>query len=871
MGKQKLLRQLQKNWQQYWKVELFNDGWIRQQCKACSKFFWAKQKQDFCNDSNCIGYKFLEADFSSIKKISYEETWDKIKSFFVRHKHKALKSYPVVCRWFPGLYFTIASIVAFQRKTNGKTVFSFPANPLIIPQFSLRFNDIDKVGFSGRHATTFIMVGQHSLYDGKQGYWKDKAIELDYKLLTQIFKIKPEVITFVEDAWLGEGAFGYSLEYFVYGLELGNCVFTEFLGSPENYRVMPEKVIDMGAGLGRFTWSIDKTLTQYDCVYAEELKFLNAYHEFDKELMSKFVKEISLIDLDKISMQENIKQVLNKFKINENTYRKKILPRISAYVLCDHLRTLILAFSDWAIPSNVGGGYNLRTILRRLLNYKANLNEFDLYKLVEKEIKLLKHFKPIPKETPQFFAEIFEREKEKFIEGKEKAEFIAKKLIEKKQKAKEKVIRADELVLLYQSYGIYPETIEEVAETYGIRLELEKFREKMEELKKRVKVKEKAEWQEKIENLVEEGKIKETKEIYYIDQDLTQARAKILASFKINKQVGLILDSTIFYPEGGGQIADKGFINGIKVVDVQKYKGVIIHFLKDAENTNFKCGEKVRLEVDKEIRKQIRQHHTSVHLINWAARKVLGNHIWQAGSVVNEDKATLDVTHWEKPTPAQLEEIEVLANKAVRARLPINFEWLKRVKAERKYGFRIYQGGAIPKEILRIVNIGSREIEACGGLHLTNTYQAELIRLINVEKISDGVIRFTLKAGKKARLEKDTFENLVNEIEQIIGIEKSYLINAVELVFGRWKKLRKALRKRKLPFELEKWGKFIEKELKQGKLNQNEINDKFIIERLLEFLGIQKEYLLDNIKKFVKEHDEFIEKLKNEIKTSTNL
>ncbi|MQK95394.1 alanine--tRNA ligase-related protein, partial [Escherichia coli] len=116
-------------------------------------------------------------------------------------------------------------------------------------------------------------------------------------------------------------------------------------------------------------------------------------------LVSLFIKNISLTDFDKIIIENAIKKILKKININEATYKEKILPRISAYIVCDHLRTLILALSDYAIPSNVGGGYNLRTIIRRLLNFKTNLEDFDIYKLAEKEIKILRNFKHIPKET----------------------------------------------------------------------------------------------------------------------------------------------------------------------------------------------------------------------------------------------------------------------------------------------------------------------------------------------------------------------------------------------------------------------------------------------------------------------------------------
>ena len=266
-AKEQLRNNFSKDYKKYYKVSLFEEkGFKRQRCEKCNRYFWALSQRKTCPDSSCQKYEFIG---TTTKKIDYLKTWDIIEKFFVKNKHKSIKSYPVVCRWFPGLYYTVASIVAFQRSVNGKTVFEFPENPLIVPQQCLRFNDIPNVGVTGRHNTNFIMIGQHALYNEKMktGYWKDKCIELDFSLLTKEMKIKEDDVVFMEDVWLGPNAFGYSLEYFVKGLELGNAVFTEFVGTPEKFTQMEQKVIDMGAGLERFTWLMNGTPTCYDSIY----------------------------------------------------------------------------------------------------------------------------------------------------------------------------------------------------------------------------------------------------------------------------------------------------------------------------------------------------------------------------------------------------------------------------------------------------------------------------------------------------------------------------------------------------------------------------------------------------------------------------
>ncbi|MFH1222121.1 MAG: alanine--tRNA ligase-related protein [Candidatus Micrarchaeota archaeon] len=159
----------------YYRVALFDElGFKRRRC-SCGKWFWTlNPEQEKCPDPPCTQYGFIGQKIGKLRK-DYIGTWRAIERFFVKNGHTAVPSYPTVCRWFPGLYFTIASIVAFQRSVGGEPVFEFPSNPLIIPQVCLRFSDIPNVGVSGRHHTSFIMIGQHSLYDGSpKGYWKDR-------------------------------------------------------------------------------------------------------------------------------------------------------------------------------------------------------------------------------------------------------------------------------------------------------------------------------------------------------------------------------------------------------------------------------------------------------------------------------------------------------------------------------------------------------------------------------------------------------------------------------------------------------------------------------------------------------------------------
>ncbi len=848
--KLQLLKQLQQKWQDYWKIDfLIEHGFKRQKCKKCGRYFWSVVEQDYCNDAGCVGYTFLDKSYANAK-LDYVETWQAIKNFFVKNGHVALLSYPVVCRWFPGLSFTLASIVAFQRKTNDATVFEFPANPLIIPQFCLRFNDIDKVGLTGRHATSFVMIGQHSLYDGKQGYWKENAVELDYRMLTEVFKIKPEHITFKEDAWLGAGAFGYSLEYFVGGLELGNCVFTEFLGTPEQFTVMKQKVIDMGAGLGRFTWLMQRTLTQYDVVYANTLKLLKKLVNYDEhsQIYTSFLKKLSSIELDTV----NFSDALKKIGISTSEYKQHILPLQAIYSIADHLRSLILAIDDYALPNNTGGGYNLRVLFRRIFNFMHALNiEIDLHKLVELELKLIAKFKQINEGTLDRFIELFEIEQKKFNETRNKLANLIVKVIEKKKAENSAVITGNELLELYQSKGIQPELLREYALKNNIQLNTTEFYELLETIKKK-KIQAKQEWQEWLEHINKHIKLEPTQILFYEKPMIKQFKASIVAiNHKLN---AVVLDKTAFYAESGGQIADTGIIsNGkttAKVIDVKKYNNVIVHFVNSTEGLT--QHDEVNCSIDADRRLSIMKHHTSVHIINYACRQVLGNHVWQTGSAVSDEKASLDITHYKQISDDQRQQIEAIANKVINDAIDVTTEILPRPTAEKQYGFRIYQGGAIPVEELRIVKIDNLDIEACGGTHLSNTSEAGMIKIVSIDKIADNTYRLVFVAGEKAKQVSNAIASLLEQASALLGVTKQQLPNAIDLLFKKWKKLRKLRKAKKQPSEQDT-------ELLKKQFNSVEAidaTDDILLKQACSVIRTQPEHLIKTINRFLNELEE---------------
>src|SRR5574341_443939 len=384
MGKKEILEKFSADPERYYKVRLFEEkGFERKSCTTCHRYFWTvDENRTNCPDHSDDTYSFIENPPTK-KRFDYTQAWKEVEAFFTKNGHASVNRYPVVCRWRDDLYFTIASIVDFQRVMGSKVVFEFPANPLIVPQTCLRFKDIENVGVTGRHFSSFCMIGQHSI-PNSQGYWKDKCVELDFRLLTERFGIDKKEVVFVEDVWAGGGSFGSSLGYFVRGLELGNAVFTEFQGDLENYSVLEQKIIDMGAGLERFAWITMGTPTAYDCCFGPITNNLiqKIGIEIDPKILSSYFTAVAK-NLKGKDLGQVRKIAIKQAGIDDAKFNKMITPLEGIYLIVDHLRTLVFAISDGALPSNVGGGYNLRMILRRVIATMDRLGwNLDLKELV---------------------------------------------------------------------------------------------------------------------------------------------------------------------------------------------------------------------------------------------------------------------------------------------------------------------------------------------------------------------------------------------------------------------------------------------------------------------------------------------------------
>ena len=772
-SKEELRKKFSDEWEKHYKLNfLVGKGFIRKKCKKCGKYFWTLDPdRELCGDPECVGYQFIGEKITK-EELGYIDAWKKIEKFFVENGHESIKRYPVVCRWYP-LPFVIASIVDFYRIENGRITFEMPANPLIVPQFSIRFKDVENVGVTGRHYTSFVMIGQHTIYDGKQGYWKERTIELDYRLLTEVFGIKPEEITFIEDLWAGPQAFGPSMEYFVRGLELGNAVFTQFEIVGDSVREMKNKVVDMGAGLERFAWISSMLPSSYDVVFEPVVSYLKQFVTEipDRDFLVRYYKVTGKYDAQELGIDRVRELVSKELGVDKEELAHTFEQLEAVYSIADHMRTLALAISDGALPSNVGGEYNLRVIFRRAIDFIEKFGwSVDLMKIIELYGKQLSVFGNEINENLDLIQKVFDIERKKYKETKKRAKRIIESIIRKKKQIDEK-----DLMIMYQSHGITPEVVKSFIPNLKIP---EDFYDRISQKTRKVK-------EVKTKFTHDISDVEPTKLLFYEIEDKFEFDAKVLKIFD-NRFV--ILDQTLFYPKMGGQDHDTGFINGCKVVNVFKIGKIVVH---EVDNPNFKEGNIVHGKIDEERRRILTIHHDATHIVMAACREVLGNHVWQAGAEKTIEKARLDITHYQNLTEEEVEKIEEVANRIIREEKPIRKFFLPRGEAEKRYGFRIYQGGYVPDKKVRIVEIEDYDIEACGGTHGNNTKEVEFITILKTKKIQDGVIRLEFAASKRALEYLKEKSSILDEIEKLLGATDENVIKKTKELFEEWKKNRK--------------------------------------------------------------------------------
>lgn len=662
----------------------------------------------------------------------------------------------------PTLLWINAGVAALKKYFDGSEI---PANKRITNvQKSLRTNDIENVGMTARHHTFFEMLGNFSIGD----YFRNEVIPWAFDLLTneKYFGIDPmklyityhpddeatknlwircgmqedHMIPLEDNFWcIGEGPCGPDTEIFFdrgekYDpdhlgirllkediendryIEIWNIVFSQYNAQEgvarKDYKELPHKNIDTGGGLERFA-----------CIMQ------GAETNFETDLFLPIIKETE--KLTKVPYEEN-----------KMAYR----------VIADHIRTCTFALSDGASFSNEGRGYVLRRILRRAMRYGRKLGIYEpfLYRLVDVVTDIMKDFYPYLLEHKERVKKTIYSEEVRFLKTLASGEQLLRKMMEDSS-----TLTGEEAFKLYDTYGFPIELTVEIASENGVKVDMDGFHDEMKKQKERARA---ARGDLQSMNRQSADLMSFTLPSEF-DYESTNMEARIIGLFKDGKRVDVIeeegdviFDHTCFYSESGGQAPDKGTImNGeteAEVLDVQKAPNhQFLHHVHLLYGTLHE-GDILSLAIDTKKRYLTRKNHSSAHLLQSALRKVLGDHVHQEGSYVDDEIMRFDFSHSSKITDTELKEIEALVNGWIndaieQKTLLLPIEEAKKTGAtalfDEKYG-----------DVVRVVTFGDVSKEFCGGTHVHNTAEIGCFAIEFEESIASGVRRIQARTGLKA-------------------------------------------------------------------------------------------------------------------------
>ena len=781
-------------------VPFFDEfGYVRKRCPICGEYFWTQNPdQKTCGESTpegCAPLTFINNP-PTRRRYNFQEMREAFLSFFEKHGHERIKPYPVVARWRDDLYFTSASIVDFQPYVTN-VVTPPPANPLVISQPCIRFVDVDNVGPTfGRHLTIFEMGGHHAFnYPDKEVYWKDQTVRYHHEFVTKELGVKSEEVVYKEDVWSGGGNAGPDLETIIRGLELATLVFMKFKVVDDEFIELPIRTVDTGYGIERYTWLSQGSLSCFHAVYGpilDEVLKMAAISKFDNKLLTRIAEVSGAMILKKIADRTGVQErVAGQVGISVDELNKTLFPVENAFAVVDHTRCLAFMLAEGIVPSNVREGYLTRLMLRRTYRLLRMLAiEEKLLDIIDLQITSWSQDFPRLKEMRDNILEILSVERDKFKQTLNRGRLLVKRITQDLKAKGLSEIPRETLIELYDSHGLPPEVVKETAEGEGFQVKVpENFYAEVAERHIQAPPPREVERIEGLEALVSD--LPETRMLYYEDAYLSEFEAKVL---QVLNDKYVVLEKTAFYPEGGGQPADQGYLKFDKtrseVVDVQKIGNVIVHVVKGSAP---KEGDKVIGSVDWERRNSLMKHHAGTHVLVGAARRVLGEHVWQAGARKDVERSRIDISHFRRLTLEEIHEIERLANQAVARNIPVETSWMPREEAEKRYGFRLYQGGVVPGREIRVVKSGDWEVEACGGTHLKNTGEIWFIKIVHTERIQDGVERIIFSAGLPALKAVQESDELLWRLSDILNAPREKLVKTAERLVTDWKEIRREI------------------------------------------------------------------------------
>jgi alanyl-tRNA synthetase len=629
-----------------------------------------------------------------------------------------------------------------------------------------------------------------------QIYWKNETVEYCDKLLHDL-GADPAAVTYKETPWAGGGNAGISLEVLVGGLELATLVFMDLERAKtgleikgECYACMKNSIVDTGYGLERMVWAGNGMPTIYDAIMPDVVNYLmeaaGLEHSLEdphySEILAQNARLAGLLDMSASNLLVLRKRVAKTIGIGVEELLRIVEPVETLYTIADHSRCLVFMLGDGVVPSNVKAGYLARLVIRKVLRSLEGLSApISLQEIIAKQIRNLDAF-PSYAARADTIIDIIQNETEKYGSTMEKGR---RRVANLAQRYRGRDFPVAEVIKMYDSYGVPAEIVEAVATEIGARVELpDDFYSLVAATHERVEIAEEPSSEAATSLPV-------TRRLFYDEPEEMSFQANVVGL--LNN--GVVLDKTLFYPGGGGQPEDTGYIrtqSGTKVrVRLARLQGpAIIHDVEDI--TLFAVGDRVVGEIDAERRQSLARHHTATHILLASIRAELGDHIWQEGAQKGEHSSRLDVSHYKKVTDDERKKIELRANKAIMADTEVIQKWMDRNEAEQKYGFSLYQGGVPPGTIIRIVKVRTddpdvTDVQACAGTHMTSTGKVGSLRIRKTERIQDGVERFEFFAGIAAVEYDQQRDAIQSGVSQTLRVPTERLPFAVGDFFEEWK------------------------------------------------------------------------------------
>ena len=763
--------------------------------------------------------------------------------YFEGKGHTIVKSSSLIPRNDPTLLFTNAGMVQFKDVFLGldKRDYKRATSSQKCVRAGGKHNDLENVGYTSRHHTFFEMLGNFSFGD----YFKKEAIEFAWELITGVFKLPEDglwVTVFTED---DEAA---DLWRKVVGLPPDRIVR---MGEKDNFWAMgdtgpcgpcSEIIIDQGKehGCGRPECAVG-----CDCDRFLELWNL-VFMQYDRDKTGK-LNPLPNPSIDTGMGLERITAVLQGVKSNYDTdllrgiisnveeisgkrYGDDPAADVSMRVMADHARAVTFLISDGVFPSNEGRGYVLRRILRRAVRHakKLGIEEPCLYRITGRVRDIMRDAYPELDERIGFVAEVVRNEEERFFETIDRGLDLLNAEIEKL--GGEKVIHGDTVFKLYDTFGFPVDLTEDIARERGLTLDNAGFEKEMTKQREKSRRAWKGGEEEGLEPLYKDfvsggltvtftgyGKTRDSGRITAIIKD-----GLLADSASEGDKVDIITDRTPFYGESGGQVGDKGTIEGegglAEVTDTKKpLPNIIVHHAAVKKGSLW-VGDEVALRVNDKLRHGAETHHSTTHILHAVLREVLGKHVGQAGSLVAPGRLRFDFTHHSSVDDKELRKIEDIINERIR--------WDDRVVAEPDVPYdEAIKRGAMAffqekyGDKVRVVSIGDYSKELCGGTHLESSGEAGLFKIVSETASAAGVRRIEAVSGESAWNFMRGIEDRLHEASRILRVPESDVIPRIGKLVEENESIRRELESVKSRMLSERTGDIMESVKKVNGLN----------------------------------------------------